>query len=245
MTTITITDPHTIDYKLLAEFYTSKTTGRTDVWLDTYEEERQTERMGLFNGEVQFDSDGAFEARLCGSLYGGTGKRIALVSIFDDGKDADAFQDLLTKHSTPFTTTFDITPTMMRQLDSEEVHDWLAANVKHKAIIWKTEGDNERTHSRNNSFEDIANGAPPYDEISVFTRWIDDEETTIIGKYEPANQYAYPALSFLRLAHWPFEDYLVVRIMFTDPTEATLFKLTFAPKAVSTENGIEPEGYSW
>ena len=238
MTTIIIHDPQTMKVERLHAFYTS-TRGRTDIWLDTkkhpdaYNEEDTFVRLGLLNDDVQFDSHETFRTRLGGYLYGAIGKDVALVNIFDNGQDAEDFQTLLAEHGSKFTTTFDLTPDMTANLDANEVHDWLAGNVKHSAMIWRTEGDHlgEQTDYKN---------PLPNEELWWMTRWIDNEDTRIIGYYDSNEPSAFPALSVARLWHWPFEDYQVVRIMFTDPGEATRFKLTFGGHLVSKRNGIEP-----
>jgi hypothetical protein len=224
MTTFTISDPQTIRNDLLTDFFENKAKGRVDVWIRYEADDKPYERrLALYRDQVVF-SDKSNSQQFSREHYLSIGSEARLEIIIDEQTDADAFADFLSAHQTKHTTTFWLDQEFRERHYAEDIHEWFESFVKHRVLVWRTEGDEYH-------YDD--------EETEILIPWI-RINTSLIATYDPSDPTAYPSDPTSRLGPWNQQDYELLYVMFTDYREARHFVLSFNEQPFSLENGIEP-----
>ncbi|MBT0671284.1 hypothetical protein HT136_23210 [Novosphingobium profundi] len=233
-----ITDTQTLNMYAFAH-QMDEFKGRVDVWLE--EEAKKPRRVMLFNDPMfQFPEQVEISRTACHSQTStrhwteeldevlhrliSTPHKLSL--IFDEAADASDFQAHLTSTATKFTTFFDLPEWVTPDGDPQAVHDWIVANAKGRVMVWLTYGSYV---SSSITFQ--------HGEVEHFERWDQSEDTSLIGIYDRHDPNAYPSAPHcgVEMTFIQHQDPdMFVRIMFREPNDAMLFRLS-APTAEQAE----------
>lgn len=235
-----ISDTQTLDMPAFRRLF-DKVKGRTDIWLEV--EDAQPRRVMLLN-DPMFVFPEAIERYnenhsskrsahwtevLDSEFYANIGKPHKVCVILDDDQDASAFAQHLALTATKYSTFIDLPCWTEDGGDPSELHEWLAKNLKGRAIVWLTAGSfiYDRYLDEGHYKEEVM-------------RWMEDEDTRLLGTYDKTDPNAWPAqrlCGILSSAYSLNSSDMFCRIMFREPNDAMLFRLAWP----DTKKSKQPE----
>lgn len=115
------------------------------------------------------------------------------------------------------TVTFDLDHEFRQKHDSEVFFGWLADYVQHKALVFRTEGDDRL-------------------EDGTIVPWRESEWTSTLAEYDLSNPILRPGGHCFRWPGWQAQEYHLIRVLFSDVKEARHFALEFQLKPESVDN---------
>ncbi|OAH42781.1 hypothetical protein AX777_05955 [Sphingobium yanoikuyae] len=238
MTTYQFQDTQALDLTAVTDFCTAAT-GLVDIWLETQDTADKPERVTLLNHplfvfpdrkeyQVTNGTVDNWQDYLDHQLYRNIGTPHNLFITIDDSAEAIEFEKLLAATSTKATVFIDLPEFTKPDGDPLAVHDWIVANAKGRVIVWLT------YHSYRHYWTDMTTG----EEFEEIRRWLHEHDTHLLGTYDHADLSAFPSdpTAGITGSNVGYADpELFIRMMFREPNDAMLFRLSWGEHAVSEQ----------
>lgn len=238
MTTYQFHDTQALDLIAVTDFCAAAT-GLVDIWLETQDTADKPERVTLLNHPLFVFPDrkeyrvgnaivSSWQEYIDHKLYQNIGTPHALFITIDDSAEAIEFEKLLAATSTKATVFIDLPEWTKRDGDPLAVHHWLKDNAKGRVLVWLT------YYSYWHHWGDPDTG----EEFADLNRWLHQQETHLLGIYDHSDLVAFPSDPTARIKKSDYhhaDPEMFVRIMFREPNDAMLFRLSWGEHAVSEQ----------